>query len=430
MKYVVPMLCCFFLLLLCVKPANGQSVTFKSSVENNFPRSLIFSLDVTAPIEIEEITLRYMISGLGRARGSPKNFTHSSTVSTEVEVVTRGSDISVPVGTTFTYFWEVILVDGEEFSSEEVSFVFLPSGNDWVAVENSIAAVYFYGNRLKLAQNLLDAATQTYEVIGRQLLKTDLDSGPVGVVLFSAESEMLEALPGRNTAFDAQTYTCGVKVAANTIYVTDGACDPIETLRHEYVHILTDAAGIGAFGRLPSWLDEGTAVYGQRDPGSGYVSAFNIAVSFDRLIPFSEMATASAEAIQVNLFYGQAYAMVGFLIEFGGPDKFSQFFATIKDGKRYDDALELTYGFNLVDFESAFRSSFDLSELEVESPEINVSEPAEAVGPSSQLSDSEDINTSTISVTSKGFIFGGVGLGLVAISIFVFSTVFKRRLAL
>jgi|OM-RGC.v1.027853240 hypothetical protein len=122
--------------------------------------------------------------------------------------------------------------------------------------------------------------------------------------------------------------------------------------------------------------------------------------------------------------------MVGFLIEFGGPDKFSQFFATIKDGKRYDDALELTYGFNLVDFESAFRSSFDLSELEVESPEINVSEPAEAVSPSSQPSDSEDINTSTISVTSKGFIFGGVGLGLVAISIFVFSTVFKRRLAL
>ena len=430
MKYVVPTLCCFFLLLICVKPANGQSVTFKSSVENNFPRSLIFSLDVTAPIEVKEITLRYMISGLGRARGSPKNFTPSSTVSTEVEVVTRGSDISVPVGTTFTYFWEVILVDGEEFSSEEVSFVFLPSGNDWVAVESSIASVYFYGNRLQLAQDLLDAAAQTYEVIGRQLLKTDLDSGPVGVVLFSSESEMLEALPGRNTGFDAQTYTCGVKVAANTIYVTDGACDPIETLRHEYVHILTDAAGIGAFGRLPSWLDEGTAVYGQRDPGSGYVSAFNIAVSFDRLIPFSEMATASAEAIQVNLFYGQAYAMVGFLIEFGGPDKFSQFFATIKDGKRYDDALELTYGFNLVEFESAFRSSFDLSELEVESPEINVSEPAEAVSPSSQPSDSEDINTSTISVTSKGFIFGGVGLGLVAISIFVFSTVFKRRLAL
>ena len=426
MKHIIPLLFPLLVVLFCANTVSSQSVEFESAVKNNFPRSLIFTLDVDAPVDIEEITLRYSISGLGRARGSPESFTPSRSVSTEVEVVTRGSDISVPVGTTFTYFWSVTLADGTEVVSEEVSFVFLPSGNEWIAVENSIASIYFYGNRLQLAQKLLEAATQTYEVIGRQLLETELDAGTVGVVLFARENEMLEALPGRNTGFDAQTYTCGVKVAANTIYVTDGGCDPVDTLRHEFVHILTDAAGVGAFGRLPSWLDEGTAVFGQSNPGAGYVSAFNIAVSFDRLIPFSEMATSSGEAVRVNLFYGQAYAMVGFLVELGGPERFAELFATIKAGNRYEDALELIYEFDLSGFESAFRSSFNLPNAEVLSDAVEV-EPDIIEEDSMPSSDYESDNLREISRTSIGLITAGVALAVVAFSVLATSIVLGRR---
>ena len=438
MKRIAPLLFPLLVVLFCVNTASSQSVQFESVVKNNFPRSLIFTLDVTAPVDIEDVTLRYSISGLGRARGSPVSFTPARSVLAEVEVLTRGSDVSVPVGTTFTYFWSVTLVDGTEVVSDEVSFVFLPPGNEWVAVENSIASIYFYGNRLQLAQKLLDAATQTYEAIGRQLLKTGLDAGTVGVVLFSTENEMLEALPGRNTSFDAQVYTCGVKVAANTLYVTDGACDPVDTLRHEFVHILTDAAGVGAFGRLPSWLDEGTAVFGQSDPGAGYISAFNIAVSFDRLIPFSEMATASAEAVQVNLFYGQSYAMVGFLVELGGEEKFAELFATIKAGNRYEDALELIYGFDLSGFESAFRKAFnlpdnveatDILEEQKESAEEASSDEASAEEAVDLIDASVSSDTNDVSGLTIGFIVSGIVLALVAVVIFITNAVLNRRLA-
>ena len=382
MKRIAPLLFPLLVVLFCVNTASSQSVQFESVVKNNFPRSLIFTLDVTAPVDIEDVTLRYSISGLGRARGSPVSFTPARSVLAEVE--------------------------------------------------NSIASIYFYGNRLQLAQKLLDAATQTYEAIGRQLLKTGLDAGTVGVVLFSTENEMLEALPGRNTSFDAQVYTCGVKVAANTLYVTDGACDPVDTLRHEFVHILTDAAGVGAFGRLPSWLDEGTAVFGQSDPGAGYISAFNIAVSFDRLIPFSEMATASAEAVQVNLFYGQSYAMVGFLVELGGEEKFAELFATIKAGNRYEDALELIYGFDLSGFESAFRKAFnlpdnveatDILEEQKESAEEASSEEASAEEAVDLIDASVSSDTNDVSGLTIGFIVSGIVLALVAVVIFITNAV-------
>ena len=189
---------------------------------------------------------------------------------------------------------------------------------------------------------------------------------------------------------------------------------------------------------MPSWLDEGTAVFGQSDPGAGYISAFNIAVSFDRLIPFSEMATASAEAVQVNLFYGQSYAMVGFLVELGGEEKFAELFATIKAGNRYEDALELIYGFDLSGFESAFRKAFnlpdnveatDILEEQKESAEEASSEEASAEEAVDLIDASVSSDTNDVSGLTIGFIVSGIVLALVAVVIFITNAVLNRRLA-
>ncbi|MDP1956998.1 MAG: peptidase MA family metallohydrolase, partial [Rhodocyclaceae bacterium] len=113
-------------------------------------------------------------------------------------------------------------------------------------------------------------------------------------------------------------------------------------------------AGEGALAKLPSWIDEGTAVYAQTVPGSNYVNAFTAAARGNRLIPFSQMGTPSNDAGRVNLFYGQSYAMVQYLIDKGGPEQYAEFFATIKSGKRFDAALEEVYGFTFAGFEEEF----------------------------------------------------------------------------
>ena len=56
MKRIAPLLFPLLVVLFCVNTASSQSVQFESVVKNNFPRSLIFTLDVTAPVDIEDVT--------------------------------------------------------------------------------------------------------------------------------------------------------------------------------------------------------------------------------------------------------------------------------------------------------------------------------------------------------------------------------------
>ena len=143
------------------------------------------------------------------------------------------------------------------------------------------------------------------------------------------------------------------------------------------------------------------------------------------------MATASAEAVQVNLFYGQSYAMVGFLVELGVEEKFAELFATIKAGNRYEDALELIYGFDLSGFESAFRKAFnlpdnveatDILEEQKESAEEASAEEAVDLIDASVSSDTNDVSGLTI-----GFIVSGIVLALVAVVIFITNAVLAAK---
>jgi hypothetical protein len=193
--------------------------------------------------------------------------------------------------------------------------------------------------------------------MGTKLLNTKLKQLPVNVILFEDEKEMTAAKAGTSGKFDASVTNCGQKVTNDIVLVIPLSCgtpDRTDTLRHEFTHIIDDAAGISALGKLPSWLDEGTAVYGQTTPGSGYAGAVQSAARANRLIPFAQMASYPTDARLVDLFYGQAYTMVKYLIDKGGPAQYAKLFATIKEGNRFDDALKQVYSLDMAGFEKEF----------------------------------------------------------------------------
>lgn len=207
-------------------------------------------------------------------------------------------------------------------------------------------------------------APETYDKIGKQLYGVTLKQTPVKVIMFADEKESSEARPGSGSTFDSAVTTCGTKVTNDIILLIPIACgspDRTDTLRHEFGHILNETAGEGSLGKLPAWLYEGAAVYAQSTPGS-YQSAFTSAVRSNRLIPFSQMSTPASDAQLVDVFYGEAWAMVDFLVKKAGPSKFAEYMAAIKGGKRFDQALQSVYGYavDLAAFESDFRSSLNL----------------------------------------------------------------------
>ena len=350
--------------------SSAQSPDFVTTIENEFPQVLRFRLRTTAPSEVTEVTLRYRVVGSGSlARATPDDFEPSADVRADVRVPT-GVLGFIPVGSEFIYHWELTLADGTTLEGEEASYVYLPPGKVWSSVHNDFMRIYFHGNEENTARRLLEAAERTYVRMGR-LLQTELLIVPVNTVLFASEADLEEANPNRSEVYDAATFLCGSQVASNVIFVIDRSCgtrDRSDTLRHEFTHILVEAAGEGGLGKVPAWLNEGTAVYSQTEPGDSFLNPFELAAITDRLIPFSTMTAGNNNPNQVGLFYGQSYAMVDFLIETGGEEDFARLFATIKAGNRFDRAIEMIYGWTFSEFEDAFRAYHELPPREPVAP--------------------------------------------------------------
>ncbi len=419
-------------------PVSAQEPAFATEVVNEFPQFLRFRLTASAPAEVTDVTLRYRITGSGSlARARPEEFEPGTEVSLEARVPT-GVLGFVPVGSEFVYHWELTLDDGSTLSSETAAYFYLPPDKAWQSVHNDFMRIYYHGNREDVALRFLDAGERTYARMGA-LLQTELEIVPVTTILFASESNLEEAQPVRSESYDAATSLCGTQVADNILFVTDSLCgtrDRADTLRHEFTHILTKAAGESALGKIPSWLDEGTAVYSQTEPGTGYVGAFEVGVAIDRLISFDQMITGNRNPRQVGLFYGQSYEMVRFLIARGGEGQFARLFATIKAGNRFDAAIETVYGFDIAGFEDAFRAAHGLPPRQPaptptparEQPaagtnqaEPEESEPGQAV-PASDGGDGRQLSSIAL-----GAIGGGAGLALLALLAYLFSLMLGNR---
>jgi hypothetical protein len=346
--------------------ASAETTIRLSTVSNEYPSRLVFRVAASSTANITDVTLSYSISGRGTsALAKPTEaITPAADLNTDVVVQVNSGSSYIPVGSEFKYRWVMTTDDGETFESPEQTFFYMPPDQDWQSVSNDILVVYYHGDKQALAEDYLEAGLETWQRVGVELLNAELRITPVKVVLFDNETEMNPARPGAGAgSFDAAVTTCGTKVTSDIVLVIPASCgtnDRTDTLRHEFGHIINEAAGEGSLGQLPSWLDEGTAVYAQSAVGNNYLQAFDTAVNRDRLIPFSQMGTPSADAGGVNLFYGQAYFMAQHLIDKGGPEKYAEFFSTIKRGSRFDRALEEVYGFDLAGFEEEFREANEL----------------------------------------------------------------------
>ncbi len=379
--FLLPVLALLVGLLLGLPVStSAQSPQFVTTIENEFPQFLRFRLTATDPGGVADVSLRYRITGSGSlARAKPEAFepvAAGSDVRVEVRIST-GTLGFIPVGSEFVYHWELRLEDGTVLEGESDTFVYLPPGKDWRSAHNDFMRVYYHGDRESIALRYLEAAERTYARMGR-LLQTELEVVPVKTVLFASEADLEEAQPNRSEVYDAATFLCGSQVANNVIFVIDRSCgtrDRSDTLRHEFTHILVEAAGESALGKIPAWLNEGTAVYSQTEPGRNFTDPFEVALAIDRLIPFSIMFSTSGDPSDVGLFYGQSYQMVRFLIDEGGDEEFARLFATIKAGNRFDRAIEMVYGWTLDEFEEAFRAHHDLPTREPSTPEPAREEP-------------------------------------------------------
>ena len=363
-------------------PASADTIELVSQSEKaDNPAGLVFNARVRAAAGLKSARLVYKVKnpdtdvgGGGEVPVSP-----GSEVDVTYSLTTNGAERYIPVGSSFSYRWEFEDTTGAKMSGPEKEFVFLDGRYQWRSVTEGTSppvTVFWYGANENRARTALDATTVSLRQTG-DLLETRV-TYPIKVVVYASESDGEAAQRPRGRSFDASVQTGGTRVAPDLVLVF---VPDVEIVRHEVAHIVTHVAGDGPFSQLPSWIDEGTAVWAQSSPGGGYLGALALALMSDSTLNLRSMQSSTNRPEEVNLFYGQSFSTVDHLIKNYGQQKFAELFRVFRAGTSMDDALQRVYGFDQNGLYNEWRRAKNLSERTFSTPSAGVGPVTEATRP-------------------------------------------------
>lgn len=119
------------------------------------------------------------------------------------------------------------------------------------------------------------------------------------------------------------------------------------TLPHELGHIIFREF-VGFNADLPLWFEEGVAMYQEKAKRWGAHKAVRKAVQEGKFIPLKELSrmplSSNMDPALVNLYYAEAASVVYFMITELGQFRFVDFCRNLQAGRKFEDALQLTYG--------------------------------------------------------------------------------------
>jgi len=333
-------------------------------VQNNFPDGMVFSVLVESGVPVEKLRLRYEILPDGtRASAEPEFVASDSFTATFTLEGNAPPRIYLPPGTTIEYHWEATDVNGGEAETETATFFYDDVRFDWKAIERDEVTIYYYSGSDESAESMAEVAAESLTSMS-DLLGTSVEF-PVRVWIYGSRDEMQPALRSRSESYEEQITTAGVRVASDTVLVLGNVS--FDTLRHELTHVVTAVAGESAFGELPAWVDEGTAVYGQTGPG-GFGTAIENAIDRGNVFSVHSITSYPGDPSKVSLFYGQSWSLVSYLIDTYGAEQYAALFAEVKGGKRMDEALDTVYGFDQSGLEDEWRVANGLPPRATEAP--------------------------------------------------------------
>ena len=402
--------------------AQGPSVTDEGA-QSRFPDGVEFRVSAQGDQAIEKMRLRYTIRPDGtRASGVP-NFQPGASVSTSFTLAgNEPPNIYLPPGTRIDYYWEVEDAAGNVATTPEASIIYEDIRFEWQTLEADGVVIHYYSGSDDDAQAMLDVAQES--IAGMSALLDVTVEFTVNIRIYASTDDMRDALQRRSETFESQITTAGVRVSSDTVLVLGNVS--FSTLRHELAHVVTAIAGEGPFGSLPAWLDEGTAVYAQGDP-EGFRGAVERAIDRGNVFSVRSITSYQGDPSKVNLFYGQSWSLVNFLIDTYGGEQFAQLFAEIKGGVTTDAALETVYGFDQDGLENEWRASVGLPPREETAPEGE--EPVPTLPPSRGDETGSPATAEDGDGTSAGVIIGLLlGILAVAAAIAFATRVLRRRL--
>ena len=333
----------------------GITVT-SNTYESHFAKEIVFRLEARSGSEIEKVVLLYRIGGEKVINRGYPDFTPAREVTAEyVMDVQRGE---IPPFAEIEYFWRIEDAAGNRLDTEPISFVYEDDRFRWQSLTQGKITLYWYDADKAFAQRLLDVALKSLarleEEVGVELKE------PVKLVVYRSKADMLGALAPRGRVFESEVITLGTVVSKDTVLLHGTHREVERTIAHELCHVVVGLATENPYAGLPAWLDEGLAMYNEGELPAANRKALEKAIRENRLISVRSLTAPTGKPEEINLFYGEAYSVVEFLLKTYGKEKMAELLAVFKEGAAYDDALMRVYGFDQDGLDARWRESLGL----------------------------------------------------------------------
>jgi hypothetical protein len=323
---------------------SGISLT-DSSAQVFFPSGLAFNIEAESQNDIVKLRLHYQIDRMTYAPVTNEAwpvFTPAPKV--QAQWVWDMRKASLPVGATVTYWWTIEDSTGDILTTPSQIIHFDDLRYNWKKETSGQITLLWYKGDQTFIDQLMAACNQALDRLSR-------DTGahleqPVKIYIYGSSEDL------RGAMVFPQEWTGGVAFTEYGIIAIGIPTNELDwgkgALAHELGHMITHQITFSPYGNvLPSWLDEGLAMYAQGTTDPYLESVFQQAVEQHNLISVRSLASPfSAIPSEAYLSYAESQSIVTFLIQNYGRDKMLQLLNVFKEGSTYDDALTQVYGFD------------------------------------------------------------------------------------
>ncbi len=322
----------------------------------DFPNTLTFQAQVESSAPIAQVILEYGVQRLTcgevQSRAFP-DFTPGTTtaVSWTWEMRQSGSE---PPGARIWYRWRVRDGDGNEQVSADYEVVWLDRQHDWRSISAGMLTLHWYDSPQSFAEELLESAVIALEALS--VTTGVVPVSPVDLYIYANTTDLREAV------LYAPGWTGGQAYPAYDIVLIGISPQQIEwgkrTIAHELTHVLVGHLTFSCLGSVPTWLDEGIAVYGEGGLDAPSTARLETAIAQDQLLSIRSLSGSFSEhPDKADLSYSQSYSIVNFLINEYGAQPLLDLFGTLRDGMTIETGLQMVYSLNLDSLEDQWREA-------------------------------------------------------------------------
>jgi len=316
-----------------------------SSAQIYFPSALAFNIKAQSQNDIVKLRLHYQVDRMNYAPVIDEawpEFNPSTKVQTQWVWDMRKA--SLPAGATVTYWWTIEDTSGDKLTTPSQKVNFDDIRYNWQKVTSGQISLFWYKGNQSFVDQLMAACQQALDRLAK-------DTGvylkqPVSIYIYASPEDL------RGAMVFPQEWTGGVAFTEYGIIAIGIPTNELDwgkgALAHELGHMVTHQITFSPYGAiLPTWLDEGLAMYAEGKPDPYLESVLEKAISQHNLISVRSLASPfSAIPEEAYLSYAESQSLIPFLIQNYGRDKMLQLLNLFKEGSTYDDALIQVYGFD------------------------------------------------------------------------------------